>query len=170
MGGSHDHQKSGTGVAAGGYYPSRSHGSTLQFNSNASIASMTNTNNNPSIANMATSSSYPEQNFGVGNKWVKNLYKDRLDTFLGGHYDDVNLSHVLFTERVDSKDYVKLLVWSAPGREKPSFHDALKQADKDGWKEAKKGDSFGPSCECFTTPFRFDETRRAPLLILLLLR
>jgi hypothetical protein len=90
---------------------------------------------------------YPEQNYGVGAKWVKHLYQDRLGTFLGGHYDDVNLSHVLFTERTDSDDYVKLLVWSAPGRSKPSFKEAMKQAEKDGWKVAKKGNSFGPSCE-----------------------
>lgn len=91
--------------------------------------------------------SYPEQNHGVGAKWVKHLYQDRLGTFLGGHYNDVNLSHALFTERIDSKDYVKLLVWSAPGRSKPSFKEAIKQAEEDGWKVAKKGDSFGPSCE-----------------------
>ncbi|KAF8307864.1 glycoside hydrolase family 38 protein [Clavulina sp. PMI_390] len=98
-------------------------------------------------ATATTSKVYPEQNFGVGNKWVKNLYKDRLGTFIGGHYADVNLSRVLFSERTDSKDVVKLLVWSAPGRTKPGFHEAVEQAEKDGWKEAKKGDSFGPSCE-----------------------
>lgn len=109
---------------------------------------------NPRMANMApphnnsNGSSYPEQNYGVGNKWVKHLSRDRLGTFLGGHYSDVNLSSVLFNERTDSKDYVKLQVWSAPGHSKPTFEEALEQADKDGWKEAKKGDSFGPSCEC----------------------
>ncbi|KAF8309652.1 glycoside hydrolase family 38 protein [Clavulina sp. PMI_390] len=115
---------------------------------NASIAALLNggnDNGNPSIAEAINKSAYPEQNFGVGNKWVKNLFRDRLGTFLGGHYDDVNLSHVLFSEREDSKEYVKLLVWSAHGRDKPSFHEAMEQADKDGWKEAKKGDSFGPS-------------------------
>lgn len=101
----------------------------------------------PCLSNTGAKDSYPEQNHGIGEKWVKHLYKDRLDTFLGGHYDDVNLSHVLFTERVDSKDYVKLYVWSAPDRSKPSFTEAMKQAEEDGWRIAKKGDSFGPSCE-----------------------
>lgn len=98
-------------------------------------------------ANTNGDSSYPEQNYGVGSKWVKHLSRDRLGTLLGGHYSDVNLSSVLFSERTDSKDYVKLLVWSAPGHSKPTFEEALEQADKDGWKEGKKGDSFGPSCE-----------------------
>ena len=101
----------------------------------------------PCLSNTGVKGDYPEQNYGVGAKWVKHLYKDRLGTFLGGHYGDVNLSHLLFTERVDSKDYVKLLVWSASGRSKPSFEEAIKQAEKDGWKVARKGDSFGPSCE-----------------------
>jgi alpha-mannosidase len=88
-------------------------------------------------------SSYPVSNAGAGNKWIKSLTKDRLGTFLGGHFSDVNLSSVLFTHKLDSKDHVKLEVWSAPGRSKPGFEEAMKQE----FKEAKKGDSFGPSCE-----------------------
>lgn len=74
---------------------------------------------------------------------VKNLTRDRLNTFNGGHYSDVNLSTTLFVTRTDAKEHVKLLVWSAPGLTKPSFEEAMKQ----DFKEAKKGDRFGPSCE-----------------------
>ncbi|KAF8991681.1 glycoside hydrolase family 38 protein [Cyathus striatus] len=86
-------------------------------------------------------SSYPELNFSAGAKWIKNLSKDRLGTFNGGHYSDVNLSSVLFIHRLDNAEHVKLKVWSAPGLTKPSFEEAMKQK----FKSAKKGDQFGPS-------------------------
>ncbi|KAF9264572.1 glycoside hydrolase family 38 protein [Marasmius fiardii PR-910] len=84
---------------------------------------------------------YPSTNFSPGNKWIKNLTRDRLNNFLGGHYSDVNLSSALFIHRVDSQDYVNLQAWSAPGLTKPSFEEAMKQK----FRTAKKGDSFGPS-------------------------
>ncbi|KAF5376659.1 hypothetical protein D9615_007835 [Tricholomella constricta] len=84
---------------------------------------------------------YPEINNGAGAKWIKNLTKDRLGTFTGGRYSDINLSSVLFTHRVDDAEHVKLQVWSAPGLTKPTFEEAMKQK----YKPAKKGDSFGPS-------------------------
>ncbi|KAL5496105.1 AMS1 [Sanghuangporus vaninii] len=86
-------------------------------------------------------SSYPELNFGPGEKWIKSLTQDRLNQFTGGHFSDVNLSSVLFTHRLDGPPYVKLQVWSAPGLTKPSFEEAMKQK----FRPAKKGDSFGPS-------------------------
>lgn len=89
-----------------------------------------------------TKHQYPELNSGSGAKWIKHLTKDRLNTFNGGHFSDVNLSSVLFTHREDGKDFVKLQVWSAPGLTKPTFEEAMKQK----FKLAKKGDSFGPSC------------------------
>jgi len=61
----------------------------------------------------------------------------------GGHFAGVNLSSVLFTDRKDDADHVKLEAWSAPGRTKPSFEEAIKQK----FTPAKKGDKFGPSCE-----------------------
>jgi alpha-mannosidase len=48
----------------------------------------------------------------------------------------------MFIHRVDDTDHVKLEVWSAPGRTKPSFEEAMKQ----DFKPAKKGQEFGPSC------------------------
>lgn len=85
---------------------------------------------------------YPELNYGSGAKWIKNLTRDRLPTFLGGHFENVNLSSVLYTHRLDGPKYVDLQVWSAPGLSKPLFEEAVQQT----FKPAKKGDSFGPSC------------------------
>ncbi|KAF8549819.1 glycoside hydrolase family 38 protein [Imleria badia] len=84
---------------------------------------------------------YPELNYGSGAKWIKNLTQSRLSTFLGGHFQDVNLSSVLYTHRLDGPKYVDLQVWNAPGLSKPLFQEAMQQT----FKPAKKGDSFGPS-------------------------
>ncbi|WRT70534.1 uncharacterized protein IL334_007532 [Kwoniella shivajii] len=65
----------------------------------------------------------------------------RLDQFIGGHYADYNLSSLLFAHRSDDTKHVKLEVWSAPGRSKPSFEEAKRQ----NYKPAKKGEEFGPS-------------------------
>ncbi|KAF6748244.1 alpha-mannosidase [Ephemerocybe angulata] len=86
-------------------------------------------------------SEYPELNNGPGAKWIKHLTQNRLNTFQGGHYSDVNLSSILFTQREDGPEYVKLKVWSAPGLSKPTFDEAMQQK----FRTAKKGDSFGPS-------------------------
>lgn len=86
---------------------------------------------------------YPEQNYSPGAKWIKHLTKNRIGGLTGGHFADVNLSSVLFTHRVDNSSHVKLQVWSAPGLSKPTFQEAMKH----NFKPAKKGDSFGPSCE-----------------------
>ncbi|KAJ6546194.1 glycoside hydrolase family 38 protein [Mycena vulgaris] len=87
------------------------------------------------------SASYPELNYSSGAKWIKNLTQDRLGQFNGGHFGDVNLGAVLYTRKEDSKEFVELKVWSAPGLTKPSFAEAIKQE----FKPASKGDSFGPS-------------------------
>jgi alpha-mannosidase len=86
---------------------------------------------------------YPSRNYGPGAKWVKSLTQNRLSTFVGGHFSDVNLSSMLFIHRLDDSHHVKLEVWSAPGLSKPSFQEAMKQK----FRPAKKGDSFGPSCK-----------------------
>jgi alpha-mannosidase len=54
--------------------------------------------------------SYPELNYGSGKKWIKDLTKDRLAGFNGGRYSDLNLGSVLFTQRLDNLEYVKLKV------------------------------------------------------------
>lgn len=84
---------------------------------------------------------YPEQNYSPGEKWIKKLTQDRLSQFTGGHFENVNLSSVLFHHKLDGPENVKLKVWSAPGLSKPSFDEAMKQ----DFKPAKKGDRFGPS-------------------------
>ncbi|KAG8932449.1 Glycoside hydrolase, 38 vacuolar alpha mannosidase [Tulasnella sp. 418] len=89
---------------------------------------------------------YPELNFGSGPKWLKNITSDRLGRFSGGHYADVNLSAVLFYDRIDDKDHIQMKVWDAPGRSKPTFDEVMKVPEKE-WRVAKKGDWFGPSCE-----------------------
>ncbi|TFK68127.1 glycoside hydrolase family 38 protein [Pluteus cervinus] len=73
---------------------------------------------------VGNSGSYPQLNFGPGNKWIKGLTRDRLNNFEGGHFSDVNLTSVLFTHRLDGPEFVKLQVWSAPGRTKPGFEEA----------------------------------------------
>ncbi|KAF8182889.1 alpha-mannosidase [Pholiota molesta] len=74
-------------------------------------------------------------NSSPGAKWIKNLTKDRLGGFNGGHYNDVNLGSVLFTHRLDNPENVKLKVWSAPGLTKPTFEEAMQQK----FRTAKKG-------------------------------
>ncbi|KAJ6573329.1 glycoside hydrolase family 38 protein [Mycena sp. CBHHK59/15] len=96
----------------------------------------------PRPQRQAAAPAYPELNYSSGAKWIKNLTQDRIGQFNGGHFGDVNLGAVLFTRKEDGKDFVDLKVWSAPGLSKPTFAEAMKQ----DFKEAHKGDSFGPSC------------------------
>jgi hypothetical protein len=56
-------------------------------------------------------SSYPSLNYGPGAKWVKNLTRDRLNNFHGGHYSGLNISSVLFAHRANSEEFVNLKVW-----------------------------------------------------------
>ncbi|KAF8346661.1 glycoside hydrolase family 38 protein [Amanita rubescens] len=87
------------------------------------------------------SDSYPELNYSPGAKWIKDLTRNRINNFHGGHYSDINLSSVLFTHRLDGPDAVSLHVWNAPGSTKPSFEEAMTQR----FRPAKKGEAFGPS-------------------------
>lgn len=91
---------------------------------------------------------YPDLNFGPGAKWIKSLTNDRTGQFTGGRYGSLNLTAVLFIARKDDKGHVRLRVWSAPGRSKPSFDEAMKQE----FKPATKGESFGPSCTYSAIP------------------
>ncbi|KAG9021628.1 Glycoside hydrolase, 38 vacuolar alpha mannosidase [Tulasnella sp. JGI-2019a] len=93
---------------------------------------------------MAASSSYSETNFTSGSKWIKSLTKDRLGQFVGGHFNQVNLGVVLFHERKDDEKHVQMKIWSAPGKEKPSFDDVMKLEEKE-WKKVAKGMRIGPS-------------------------
>ena len=76
-------------------------------------------------------------------KHIKSITRGRFNQFIGGHYSDKNLTNHLFVTSTDSTANVKLSVWSPKAGEKPSFEEAKGQK----YKPAKKGDSFGPSCE-----------------------
>lgn len=67
--------------------------------------------------------------------------RGRIDSFIGGQYGGENLSALLYAQRIDDSEHVKLEVWSAPGLTKPPFDEAKRQT----YKPAKKGDVFGPS-------------------------
>ncbi|KAK8850374.1 hypothetical protein IAR55_004292 [Kwoniella newhampshirensis] len=88
----------------------------------------------------AKKNNYPQRTSDARYKHLGSTH-GRLDQFLGGHYRDYNLSSLLFAHRLDDSDHVKLEVWSAPNRSKPTFEEAKRQV----YKPAKKGDSFGPS-------------------------
>jgi alpha-mannosidase len=92
---------------------------------------------------------YPERGTGPGAKWIKSITNDRAGQFTGGHYSGLDLSTVLFTERLDDKKHVNLKVWSAPGRSKPTFEEAMSKK----FKPASKGNYFGPSCKHSTTGY-----------------
>ncbi|KAJ7023286.1 hypothetical protein C8F04DRAFT_1271606 [Mycena alexandri] len=100
---------------------------------------------NPTTDNtsMNTSKEYPTLNPSPGAKWIKRLTQDRLGQFNGGHFGDVNLGAAMYKRVEEGEGYVQMKVWSAPGRSKPSFAEAL--SHRADFKPAKKGDSFGPS-------------------------
>ncbi|KAG0143248.1 hypothetical protein CROQUDRAFT_661493 [Cronartium quercuum f. sp. fusiforme G11] len=64
-----------------------------------------------------------------------------LNNFEGGDYRDYNITSVLYEGRDDSESAVQLEVWSAPGRTKPTFAEAIKQK----YTKLSKGFKFGPS-------------------------
>lgn len=111
----------------GGGHHDHSHGTSPQFALNS---------------NNASGSHYDQQNYTPGAKWIKDLTKNRLGTFEGGHFSSVNLSSVMYDQRVDDEKLIELKAWSAPGLTKPPFEEAMKKE----FKKAKKGDFFGPSC------------------------
>lgn len=90
---------------------------------------------------------YPQLNFQARPKHIRDQTRARLNQFEGGHFSSQNLSSILYAHRIDSDTHaqnVKLIYWSAPGRTKPTFEEAVRALAKDG-KEAKKGMEFGPS-------------------------
>ena len=98
--------------------------------------------NQPADSAPPARSSYPLDGSSAGRKWIKSLTNDRAGQFTGGRWESLNLSSVLYTERIDDAKHVELGVWSAPGRSKPTFEEAMRNK----FKSAKKGDHFGPSC------------------------
>ena len=71
----------------------------------------------------------------------------RLNNFLGGHYEEYNLSSALYTKREDAQPFVEMVCWPAPGRSKPTFEEAKEKLDAGEGKAIQKGYKFGPGCK-----------------------
>lgn len=97
--------------------------------------------------------SYSQFNLQPVLKPIDNLFLDRLRQFVdGGRYKELNLPKFYDLARVDSStDAIDLKVWRVPDVDgktaRPLFRDI--EFDKIEWKEAKKGDNFGPSWKTF---------------------
>ncbi|KAK4701933.1 alpha-mannosidase, partial [Phenoliferia sp. Uapishka_3] len=84
---------------------------------------------------------YPYKSEGPKPLHFRDLTLGRLDRFEGGEYAGINLTSVLYEDRTDSTEYITLESWSSPGRTKTPFKEAIRQK----FKPAKKGDTYGPS-------------------------
>lgn len=89
---------------------------------------------------------YPQHNSYPVAKKVESLYQGRIRQFTarGGQYGNLNLAHYFDRTRIDFPSFIKLEVYSVPDLARPSFKEAMKQAEGQ-WKPAHKGDWFGPS-------------------------
>ena len=75
---------------------------------------------------------------------IRGITVDRCDRFLSrNYYSDINLRSQIYKAREDSKDYVKLSVYSVPDLKRITFEEATKAKDK--YEKAECGDHFGPS-------------------------
>ncbi|PKY21567.1 hypothetical protein RhiirB3_409571 [Rhizophagus irregularis] len=73
---------------------------------------------------------------------VRGITVDRCEKFISrNYYSDVNLRSQLYKDREDSKDYIKLHVYSVPHLKRITFKEAVKGE----YKKAERGDHFGPS-------------------------
>lgn len=97
--------------------------------------------------------SYERYNLQPTFKPIDNLFLDRLRQFTdGGRFRELNLPKFYDLERVDSNsDAIDLKVWKVPDVDgktaRPLFRDI--KFDKLEWKDARKGDNFGPSWKTF---------------------
>lgn len=79
---------------------------------------------------------------------VRGITVDRCEKFISrNYYSDVNLRSQLYKDREDSKDYIKLHVYSVPHLKRITFKEAVKGE----YKKAERGDHFGPSWVCKRT-------------------
>ncbi|PWN53731.1 putative AMS1-alpha-mannosidase, partial [Violaceomyces palustris] len=72
---------------------------------------------------------------------IRSIQERRINEFVGGQFSDYNLASLLFENRSDSADHVQIERWSPPPGTKPPFKEAVKQE----FRPAKKGERFGPS-------------------------
>ncbi|OBA24235.1 hypothetical protein METBIDRAFT_30558 [Metschnikowia bicuspidata var. bicuspidata NRRL YB-4993] len=97
--------------------------------------------------------SYDSINLQPNFKPIDNLFLNRLRQFTdGGRYLSLNLPKFYDLERVDSNtDAIDLKVWRVPDENgktaRPLFRDI--KFDEIEWKNAKKGDNYGPSWKTF---------------------
>lgn len=95
---------------------------------------------------------YDRYNHQPNFKPIDGIYENRLRQFIdNGKYKPLNLPKFYDFDRVDSKDYIDLKVWKVPDKDgktqRPLFRDI--DFSKIEWKDAKKGDSFGPLWKTF---------------------
>lgn len=77
---------------------------------------------------------------------IRGITVERCEKFLSRNfYSDVNLRSQLYKDREDSKDHIKLRVYSVPDLKRVTFEKA-KEGD---YKKAERGDTFGPSWVCY---------------------
>lgn len=97
--------------------------------------------------------SYSQFNLQPVLKPIDNLFLDRLRQFTdGGRYRELNLPKFYDYERVDSSsDAISLKVWAVPDKDGKTARPLFRDIDFDAieWKDAKKGDNFGPSWKTF---------------------
>lgn len=65
----------------------------------------------------------------------------RLDQMEGGNYASLNLTSVLYCDRTDAPEAVKMEVFHCPGTNKVPFDQAVRAK----YEPLKKGDQFGVS-------------------------
>lgn len=97
--------------------------------------------------------SYSQFNLQPVLKPIDNLFLNRLRQFVdGGRYKELNLPKFYDLARVDpSSNFMDLKVWRVPDEDGKTSRPLFKDIDFDNveWKDAKKGDNFGPSWKTF---------------------
>ncbi|WWD21813.1 hypothetical protein CI109_106301 [Kwoniella shandongensis] len=83
---------------------------------------------------------YPVINLSASYKPLSDI-AERLRRFTGGSSRHTTLTGAISKHRLDDTKHVSISVWSAPGRSKPTFEEAIKQ----DFRPTKKGESFGPA-------------------------
>ncbi|WOO78189.1 Alpha-mannosidase [Vanrija pseudolonga] len=89
-----------------------------------------------------TAKTYPVKSTDARYKFLLKQTERRLrEGFIGGYYEDYNLSALLTAHRLDDEAHVKLEYWAAPNGSKASFDEAKNQV----YKPVKKGIRLGPN-------------------------
>lgn len=104
--------------------------------------------------------SYSQYNVQPVFKPIDNLFLNRLRQFVdGGRYKELNLPKFYDLARVDSSTAaIDLHVWKVPDIDGKTVRPLFRDIDFDAveWKDAKKGDNFGPSWKTFWFKIEWD--------------